>query len=166
MSAAGAFALNAACFLAALAIMEGVAWLSHKYIMHGFLWRLHASHHGPRAGAFEKNDWFAIFFASPSVLLIYLGQGHSPTLWAGLGVAAYGLIYFLFHDIIVHRRIDIGYRPKRPYLRRIVHAHRLHHTVREKQGAVSFGFLYAPPIPVLRARMKAQQAQLASGHSP
>lgn len=154
-----AWALRAACFLGALAAMEGVAWLSHKYVMHGFLWRLHASHHGPRASAFEANDWFAVFFASPSVLLIYIGaEGHPPALWAGLGVAAYGLIYFVFHDVLVHRRIDLGYRPKHPYMRRIVHAHRLHHAVETKRGAVSFGFLYAPPIPALRARMQAQEA--------
>ncbi len=155
--------VNAVCFLTALAIMEWVAWVTHKYVMHGFLWSLHASHHQPRTGRLERNDWFAVFFATPSILLIYLGNnGYPAALWAGLGVAAYGLIYFVFHDVIVHRRLDIGYAPRGRYMRRIVHAHRLHHAVSEKHGAVSFGFVYAPAIPVLRAEMKALEAA-ASG---
>ena len=28
--------------------MEGMAWLSHKYIMHGIGWVLHKDHHEPR----------------------------------------------------------------------------------------------------------------------
>jgi beta-carotene 3-hydroxylase len=157
-------AINVACFITALAVMEWVAWVTHKYVMHGFLWNLHASHHRPRAGRFERNDWFAVFFATPSIALIYLGNnGYPPALWGGLGVAAYGLIYFVFHDVIVHRRIDTGYTPTSLYMRRIVHAHRLHHAVSEKHGAVSFGFVYAPPIPVLRAEMKSLEASAASG---
>lgn len=157
-------AVNATCFIIALGVMEWVAWVTHKYVMHGFLWRLHASHHHPRAGRFERNDWFAVFFATPSIVLIYFGNnGYPPALWAGLGVAAYGLIYFVFHDVIVHRRVDTGYTPRSRYMRRIVHAHRLHHAVSEKHGTVSFGFVYAPPIPVLRAEMKALEAASASG---
>ncbi len=157
-------AINAACFLTALAVMEWVAWITHKYVMHGFLWSLHASHHQPRTGRFERNDWFAVFFAMPSIALIYLGtNGHPAGLWAGLGVAAYGLVYFVFHDVIVHRRIDTGFTPRSRYMRRIVHAHRLHHAVSEKHGAVSFGFVYAPPIPVLRAEMKVLETAAASG---
>lgn len=157
-------AVNAACFVAAIAAMEWVAWVTHKYVMHGFLWCLHASHHQPRAGRFERNDWFAVFFAMPSIVLIYFGNnGYPAALWGGLGVAAYGLIYFVFHDVIVHRRIDTGYAPRSRYMRRIVHAHRLHHAISEKHGAVSFGFVYAPPIPILRAEMKALETASASG---
>ena len=36
--------------LAALAAMEGVAYVAHRWVMHGFLWGLHRSHHAPRAG--------------------------------------------------------------------------------------------------------------------
>ena len=39
--------------------MEFVAWFSHKYIMHGFLWSWHEDHHQPHQegdGFFEKND--------------------------------------------------------------------------------------------------------------
>jgi len=38
--------------------MEGVAWLAHKYLMHGFLWALHRDHHKKEQyGFFEHNDF-------------------------------------------------------------------------------------------------------------
>ena len=43
----------------AFLFMEGVAWFTHKYVMHGFLWVWHRSHHTPRTGMFELNDLFA-----------------------------------------------------------------------------------------------------------
>lgn len=152
--------LNAVLFVGAWLMMEPVAWLSHRFVMHGPLWNLHESHHQPRSGTFEKNDLFAVFFSAPSILLIYLGtHGYTPLLWAGLGVAAYGVCYFLFHDVLVHRRIDHGFRPRSRYLRRIVHAHRLHHASRTRTGAVSYGFLVAPPIERLRQRMRDLETQ-------
>lgn len=141
--------------LAAFAAMEGVAYLSHRYVMHGWLWRLHESHHRPRDGAFEKNDWFAVMFAAPSIVLIFLGTYVAwPFLWVGLGMTAYGLMYFIFHDVIVHQRIRFRSIPRFGYLRRIMQAHRLHHAVETKAGCVSFGFLYAPPVRVLRDQLK------------
>jgi beta-carotene 3-hydroxylase len=126
-------------------LMEGVAWVTHKYVMHGWLWSLHRSHHEPRLGAFERNDWFAVIFSLPSIALIYIGVHEwTPALAAGLGVLGYGLIYFFFHDVLVHRRIDTGLRPTEGYLARIVQAHRLHHAVESKDGCVSFGFVFAP----------------------
>ena len=39
--------------------MEGVAWFTHKYVMHGFLWVLHKDHHDrSNHSPFEKNDFF------------------------------------------------------------------------------------------------------------
>ncbi|MFV2002956.1 MAG: sterol desaturase family protein [Paracoccaceae bacterium] len=153
----------AAVFLGALSLMEGVAYFTHKYVMHGFLWVLHKSHHQQRKGWFELNDLFAFFFATPSIILIWFGtNGYPRALWAGLGVAAYGAVYFGFHDIIVHRRIHHNWRPGGKYMQRIMHAHRLHHALEEKQGAVSFGFAYARPVPVLRAQMKAIEMQRAA----
>ena len=40
-------------FFAALAGMELVAYLTHRFLMHGPLWFLHESHHRPREGWFE-----------------------------------------------------------------------------------------------------------------
>jgi beta-carotene 3-hydroxylase len=138
-------------------LMEAVAWITHKYVMHGWLWSLHRSHHEPREGAFEKNDWFAVIFAVPSIILIYLGANGTPlALAAGIGILGYGLIYFFFHDILVHRRIDFGLRPKKGYLARVVQAHRLHHAVEGKHGCVSFGFIFAPSPQRLKAMLAAK----------
>jgi beta-carotene 3-hydroxylase len=61
-------------------------------------------------------------------------------------MTAYGAVYFGFHDVIVHRRLRHRFKPRSTYLQRIIKAHHIHHATREKHGAVSFGFLYAPPI--------------------
>ena len=53
--------------------MEGITWLTHKYIMHGILWSLHKDHHQKEPGFFEKNDAFFLIFAIPSWLLIMFG---------------------------------------------------------------------------------------------
>jgi beta-carotene 3-hydroxylase len=140
-------------FVFTVAAMEGVAYLMHKYLMHGPLWILHESHHRRDKSRFELNDLFGVFFAVPSILLIYLGTHGFPLLLAiGLGMTAYGAIYFGFHDIIVHRRLTHGFRPKNRYLQRIIKAHHIHHATRDKYGAVSFGFIYAPPIDRLTER--------------
>jgi beta-carotene 3-hydroxylase len=141
---------HAAIFLGVLAGMEAVAYLMHKHLMHGPLWFLHKSHHRPRQGWFELNDLFGIFFAIPSMILIYIGVRSQPgLLWAGLGMTAYGVFYFGFHDVLVHRRIRHRFFPRGGYLRRLVQAHLIHHKTLGRDGAVSFGFLYAPPIETL-----------------
>ena len=143
--------------LAAVAAMEGVAYVAHRWVMHGFMWGLHRSHHAPRNGTFEANDWFAVFGAAPAILLIFagtvLGFGNA-LMWLGIGVTGYGLIYFGFHDIIVHRRVPVPWVPRSRYMKRIVQAHRLHHVVETRAGTVSFGFIYAPPVRDLLAKLE------------
>ncbi len=144
-------------FLFALVGMEGVAWATHRFLMHGPLWGLHRSHHEPRAGRFELNDLFALYFALPSIAMIFWGRhGWPPALWLGCGMTAYGVVYALFHDGLVHSR----FRSPLPLrlMKRLVQAHRLHHAVATKTGAVSYGFLWAPPVRVLKARLKAMQS--------
>lgn len=139
-----AFALVA--FVVAAVAMEGVAWATHKYVMHGPLWVLHEDHHRPRGRGWQKNDLFALFFAAISFLLILFGvlRRAPPLTGAGFGVALYGVGYFLFHDIMFHRRIRRWrLRPATPYLRRIYDAHGTHHRNSGRGGGVSFGFLYA-----------------------
>lgn len=139
--------LNGIIFLGSAVLMEGVAWAVHKYVMHGFLWVLHEDHHHTSGRRLQKNDLFALFFATLSFLLIYNGLSRSiaPLAASGFGVALYGAGYFTFHDIMFHRRIKaIHYKPRTRYLRRIIAAHRVHHRVAAKTGGTSFGFLYAP----------------------
>ena len=146
-----------AVFVGFILIMEAVAWLTHRYVMHGWLWSLHRSHHEPRLGAFEKNDWFAVIFAIPSIALIYVGVHYEIlALAAGLGILGYGLIYFFFHDILVHRRFDFGWRPTHGYFAQVVQAHRLHHAVKSKDGCVSFGFIFPPSPKRLKAMLAAK----------
>ncbi|QPQ54514.1 sterol desaturase family protein [Allosphingosinicella flava] len=149
-------------FLATVAAMEGVAYAAHRWIMHGPGWFLHESHHRERTGLFEANDLYAVIFAVPSILLllggVQLGWG-AWAIWAGAGIAAYGAIYFGFHDVIVHRRVDHRYVPRSPYMKRIVQAHRLHHATEGKEGSVSFGFLWAPRAEVLKAELARSAAK-------
>ena len=148
-------------FVATIAFMEGFAYVMHRWVMHGRLgWRLHASHHQPREGRFELNDLYGVIFAIPSILLIYGGvQGGwgAWASWVGAGIAAYGAIYFGFHDIIVHRRLAHRIVPRSAYFKRIVQAHRIHHAVESRDGTVSFGFLYAPPVERLKAALGANE---------
>lgn len=143
-------------FLATVAAMEGVAYAAHRWMMHGPGWFLHTSHHRARTGLFEANDLYAVLFAIPSILCLLagvrLGWG-TGFAWVGAGIAAYGAIYFGFHDVIVHRRVAHHYVPRSAYMKRIVQAHRLHHAVETKAGTVSFGFLWAPSAGTLKAEL-------------
>lgn len=126
--------------------MEGVATAVHRHVMHGVGWRWHRSHHAPRTEAFELNDLYALVFAGISILLFWLGADRPTLWWVGLGMVVYGALYALLHDALVHRRLPFPGPPRIGYLKRLVQAHRLHHAVHEREGAVSFGFLYAPPV--------------------
>lgn len=153
-------------FVAAFVGMEGVAWGTHKYLMHGPLWCWHESHHRPREGAFEKNDLFAFYFALPSILFIWLGVNVSePLLPVGLGMTAYGFCYFAFHDGIVHRRLPFRYHGKNAYMKRIIQAHFVHHATTTKEGAVSFGFLYTKPVQELDAERRRLAGDLNTGQA-
>lgn len=134
-------------WLGTFLFMEGMAWFTHKYIMHGIMWNWHESHHVHHKNVLEKNDLFSVVFGVLSTLTIIIGaemEAYRPLLWIGLGIATYGLCYFIFHDIIVHRRIKIKFKTKNAYLKRLIKAHYVHHEVHEKEGAEAFGFLYAP----------------------
>jgi len=147
-------------FLATVAAMEGFAYAMHRWVMHGPGWVLHASHHRPRIGPFELNDLYAVIFALPSIVLLAGGVrwGWWPgSTWIGAGIAAYGAIYFGFHDWIVHKRLPHRYVARSRYMKRIVQAHRLHHVVETKTGTVSFGFLWAPKPEALKAELKRRE---------
>ncbi len=126
-------------------VMEAVAWLLHRSVMHGFGWPLHEDHHRYTKGRLEKNDVFGLFFSVLSFLLVVLGFLNEiwVMLAAGVGVLLYGIGYFIVHDVFFHRRIKIRYRPKSAYLKRVLNAHAAHHQQSTAHDGVSFGFLYA-----------------------
>lgn len=157
MSTLGLIAL----FLLTVALMEGFAYVMHRWVMHGPGWVLHASHHRPRKGHWELNDLYFVIFAAPSILLLLGGVQWGWGNWAtavGAGIAAYGAIYLGFHDVIVHQRLPHRYVARSAYMKRIVQAHRLHHVVETREGNVSFGFLIAPRPEALK-RQLAEQAE-------
>lgn len=154
------FALGLLLFLATVVAMEAVAYAVHRWVMHGPGWGLHKSHHEPRTGPFEANDWYAATFAVPSIALIWGGLNGGWGDWAivvGAGVSAYGAIYFGFHDMIVHGRLGHRKPPRSAYMKRIVQAHRLHHAVETREDGLSFGFLWAPRPEDLKAELKRRE---------
>jgi beta-carotene 3-hydroxylase len=125
--------------------MEFIAWFSHKYVMHGFMWFWHESHHKPRKGTFELNDLFGFMFAIPSAWLIILGsEAFDWRFFAGIGIALYGVAYFLVHDVFVHQRVKWLRVARLKYFKAMRQTHHLHHEVHTKEGAEAFGFLFVP----------------------
>ena len=91
--------------LGAFSIMEFMAWFTHKYIMHGFLWYLHEDHHKKDHDSwFERNDTFFLFYAIVSMLFIlsWAKLGFFFGLPIAIGIFLYGLTYFIV--------LDRGYR--------------------------------------------------------
>ena len=124
-------------------VMEGITWLTHRYVMHGFLWYLHEDHHQKGPGFWEKNDAFFVIFAIPSWLCIMLGS-MKQNYWIvsiGAGIAMYGFAYFLVHEIIIHQRIKLFTRSNNRYIRAIRWAHKMHHKHLNKEDGESFGML-------------------------
>ncbi|MDP5168893.1 MAG: sterol desaturase family protein [Bacteroidia bacterium] len=134
-----------ALFLFVVIAMEGWAWISHKYLLHGPLWFLHKTHHEPQDTWWEWNDLVALLYGITSSTLIVLGIGQlSWHFYVGAGIAAYGMLYFLFHDVIIHRRVKLKYHFSSSYINRLIRAHKIHHKHLGKHQSEAFGFLYAP----------------------
>lgn len=128
-------------------IMEFMAWFTHKYVMHGFLWSLHADHHKKDHDSwFERNDAFFIFYAIVSITCFYTWSIGSFELGIsiGLGILAYGIAYFLVHDIFIHQRFKIFRNADNKYARAVRRAHKMHHKHIEKEHGECFGMLIVP----------------------
>ena len=134
-------------FLLTFLIMEFMAWFSHKFIMHGFLWSLHADHHKKDHNSwFERNDTFFIFYAVVSMLFIFLWQNGilDIGLAIGFGIFTYGLTYFLVHDIFIHQRFKLFRKANNKYARALRRAHKMHHKHIGKNQGECFGMLFFP----------------------
>jgi beta-carotene 3-hydroxylase len=110
--------------------------------MHGFLWGIHIDHHKPTKTPLEKNDLFALIFTAPSVVLIVLGYHSGPDakFWAGIGIALYGMVYFMGHDVLIHQRLKLWKNTNSKYFKAVVKAHLDHH-----YGKKNYGFLFMIP---------------------
>ena len=166
--------------LITLIVMEFAVATFHQHFMHGIGWEWHESHHVShkvvrlnypsqhtsgkantnfnneiveKAGV-EKNDLYAVIFAGVTLLLFVFTTQFSSLWWIGVGISLYGFLYALMHDVIVHRRLNLRWKPRNAYLVRLVKAHHLHHAMRVKEHGISFGFLYAPPLHTLHAQLR------------
>ena len=134
-------------FVCTFLIMEGMAWFSHKYIMHGFLWSLHKDHHVKNKKSwFERNDLFFVFYAFVSAFFVILWGEFSffPGLAIALGIFAYGVTYFIVHDIFIHQRFKIWKRVNNRYAKAVRRAHKIHHKHLTKEDGECFGMLFVP----------------------
>ncbi|WNH07580.1 sterol desaturase family protein [Thalassobellus suaedae] len=134
-------------FLATYCFMEFMAWFTHKYIMHGFLWRLHKDHHKKDHDSwFERNDAFFIFYAIVSITFFLLWKYND--LWIGLpigiGIFAYGFSYFMVHDIFIHQRFKLFRNANNWYAKGVRRAHKMHHKHLGKKDGECFGMLFVP----------------------
>lgn len=141
------YLINGLIIFATFWFMEFVAWFTHKYVMHGFLWFLHHDHHDHSTKPpFEKNDLFAVFFAIPSWLFMMYGviDGWDYKFYVGTGILLYGIAYFLAHEVIVHQRIKWFTKSDNAYINALRRAHKIHHKHLGKENGENFGFLIVP----------------------
>lgn len=134
-------------FLLTFGFMEFMAWFTHKYIMHGFLWYLHKDHHiKDHKHWFERNDTFFVFYAIVSITFVYLWKYHEffIGLPIGLGIFGYGCAYFFVHDIFIHQRFKMFRNTNNRYAKGLRRAHKIHHKHIKKEGSENFGMLVVP----------------------
>ena len=133
--------------IGAFVMMECVAWLAHKYVMHGLFWFLHKDHHVRETkGFFERNDYFFLIFAIPGIICLAIGLRleFNILFWIGLGITLYGFAYFTIHDIFIHQRFKLFRNTENRYLRAIRRAHKMHHKHLGKEEGECFGMLWVP----------------------
>ena len=139
--------LNLCIILISFCCMEFVAWLAHKYVMHGFGWALHHDHHDhTNTPPFEKNDAFSLIFAIPSWLFMMYGviDGWDYKFYIGTGILLYGIAYVFVHEIIIHQRFKWFSKSNHWYIKGIKRAHKMHHKHMDKFDGECFGMLLVP----------------------
>jgi beta-carotene 3-hydroxylase len=142
--------------------MEPVAYASHRWVMHGSGWGLHASHHEARPRGFEANDWYPVGFAAATTLAMAAAASRRwhTALAAGVGVTVYGAAYGVVHEIYAHRRVPALRLPARP-LEALGRRHLHHH----RRSGEPFGMLAPLVIDRIESRT-ASAAASASMESP
>ena len=146
--------------LATFGIMEFMAWSTHRFVMHGFMWYFHEDHHVPHQKIFERNDVFFLIYAIPSWLCIMLGMMNASVVSVsiGFGILLYGIAYFLVHDVLIHRRFKWFDKTDNWYFRALRKAHKVHHKNQGKEEGQCFGMLWVP-VRYFKEAKKAKQQQ-------
>lgn len=128
--------------------MDAWAALIHRVVWHGPLWRVHRSHHVPRAGRFEDNDALSVLHAPIATAFVLYGcAGPAGTVrevvyGLGIGMTAFGVAYVIVHDGLVHERLPVRFLLRAPLLRDVVEAHRQHHL--GSHGGLPYGLFFGP----------------------
>ena len=131
-------------FIVGIGGLEAFSYVLHRWLFHGLLWPIHRTHHLPRRGMFELNDVFSLFFASLASSLLIFAPVPLMASWQfplGLGVAVYGLLYFVAHDLFTHRRW-LPFKHHNATLNRVRRAHQRHHQSVTKEGQEPFGLFW------------------------
>lgn len=121
--------------------MEILSYAVHRFLFHGIFWRIHRTHHVARKGWLELNDVFSLIFGAISICLIIFAEKallDSISFPIGLGIAVYGIFYFIVHDAFTHRRF-VPFNSENLIFKTIRAAHQRHHQIVEKQGIEPFG---------------------------
>ncbi len=121
--------------------LEIFSYIVHRWFFHGILWRIHETHHIAAKGAFEFNDIFSLIFGGISILLLVFAEhplSESIVFPVGLGIAVYGVIYFIVHDLFTHRRF-LPFGSDSKILLTIRAAHQKHHQTADKKGIEPYG---------------------------
>ena len=140
---------------AGFAAMEVGAYVLHRFLFHGILWRIHRTHHrakpageaGGHAHGLELNDLFSLGFAAASMAAMWAGRADplaSAAFPLGLGVALYGGLYFVLHDLYAHGRF-LPFKTKNPAAQTIKRAHGRHHQSLSREGQEPYGLFLFPP---------------------
>jgi beta-carotene 3-hydroxylase len=135
---------------ASFLVMEPVAALVHRRIMHGRGWGWHRSHHARARPAVEGNDAYPLVIAAGTMAMMVAGrlvEPLRPLLWVGAGMTAYGVAYLVVHDLLVHQRFGRLPLARSRYVRWVATAHARHHD----DGGAPYGFLL-PVVGVERGR--------------
>jgi beta-carotene 3-hydroxylase len=90
----------------AVFLLWNVTWLTHKYVMHGFMWYFHEDHHQPKyEHPFERNDIFFIILPSLNRILFYFGA-EAGFNYLFLLVWVYCLWSCFMIHVLIHQRFN------------------------------------------------------------
>jgi len=89
------------------------------------------------AAIMEFVAWFAHKYIMHGPLWSWHEDHHKPH----TVISIYGMIYFLIHDVYIHRRFKWFKQLDSKYSRAILRAHGTHHAVQTKENCESFGLL-------------------------
>ncbi len=126
--------------------MEILSYVVHRYLFHGWLWKIHKTHHEASHGIFQWNDLFSLFFAGMAIFLIIRGADQpwtDPGFGIGVGITIYGILYFIIHDLFTHRRF-LPFSSDNRVMRLIRRAHQRHHQTIDHGGHEPYGLFLFP----------------------